>query len=89
VPKENPPKIIVNSQPYTWQEGEAMLFDDSWPHEVVNHATDYRAILIIDVLRPLPFFPSLVTKFAVKCIAKNTYGRMVSKRLKDFNQAMK
>ena len=31
IPKEEPPQIIVNKQPYTWQEGEAVLFDDSCP----------------------------------------------------------
>ena len=32
--------------------GEAVMFDDTWPHEVVNRSPDFRAVLIIDVLRP-------------------------------------
>jgi aspartyl/asparaginyl beta-hydroxylase (cupin superfamily) len=27
VPKNNPPKIVVNSQDYVWKEGEGVLFD--------------------------------------------------------------
>jgi hypothetical protein len=37
VPKKNPPKIVVNGQDYVWKEGEGVLFDDSWPHEVLQH----------------------------------------------------
>ncbi|WP_426760092.1 aspartyl/asparaginyl beta-hydroxylase domain-containing protein, partial [Pseudomonas aeruginosa] len=46
VPQNNPPQILVNNQTYTWKEGEAVLFDDSWPHEVRNTSDDYRAVLI-------------------------------------------
>lgn len=85
VPKENPPCIRVNNQPYTWQEGQAMMFDDSWPHEVINNSTEQRAVLIIDVLRPLPWLPHLVNKAVTYGIAKPTYGRSVSKRVKKFD----
>lgn len=81
VPTQNPPSIIVNDQPYTWKEGEAVLFDDSWPHEVINQSDDFRAVLIIDVLRPMPPLSTLLNKFATNVIAKHTYGRSVMKRI--------
>ena len=84
IPKHNPPTIIVNKQSYTWQEGEAVLFDDSWPHEVKNNSDDYRAVLIIDVLRPMPSLPTLINKFAASFIAKHTYGRKVIKRANQY-----
>lgn len=84
VPKNNPPQIIVNQQPYTWREGEAVLFDDSWPHEVQNHSDDYRAVLIIDVLRPMPCFPHWINRFVTHVIARYFYGRRVLKRTTDF-----
>lgn len=40
VPKNNPRKIVVNGQDYVWNEGEALMFDDSWPHEVINNGTN-------------------------------------------------
>jgi aspartyl/asparaginyl beta-hydroxylase (cupin superfamily) len=49
VPKANPPKLVVNGQDYVWQEGEAVLFDDSWPHSVVNHSPETRTVLIVDI----------------------------------------
>jgi aspartate beta-hydroxylase len=80
IPKNNPPHIIVNNQPYTWREGEAVLFDDSWPHEVRNNSDDHRAVLIIDVLRPMPFLPTLLNQFVTNVIARYTYGRQTIKR---------
>ena len=36
VPEKNPPSIRLKDQVYTWKEGESVLFDDSWEHEVYN-----------------------------------------------------
>ena len=38
-----------------WKEGESILFDDSWEHEVYNKSNDIRVVLIVDFLRPMPF----------------------------------
>ena len=35
-----------------WKEGEVLLFDDSYEHEVWNDATSTRAVLIIDLWHP-------------------------------------
>jgi len=54
VPKNDPPSIRIHDQHYTWKEGESVLFDDSWDHEVTNHADGIRAVLIVDIMRPFP-----------------------------------
>lgn len=82
VPKENPPHIIVNQQEYTWREGEAVLFDDSWPHAVVNHCSELRVVLIIDILRPMPKLPALINKIITGLLGRYTYGRRVMDRIK-------
>ncbi len=89
IPQNNPPQIIVNNQPYTWQEGQAVLFDDSWPHEVKNDSDDYRAVLIIDVLRPMPFLPKLVNRFVTNVIGRYFYGRKVIKRAQQYGKDIK
>jgi aspartyl/asparaginyl beta-hydroxylase (cupin superfamily) len=53
IPREKPPSIRVKDQNYTWKEGESVLFDDSWEHEVYNEADDVRVVLIVDVIRPV------------------------------------
>lgn len=77
VPAENPPEIRVADQPYVWKEGEGVLFDDSWPHEVVNHASEPRVVLIVDIPRPLPRVPDLVNRAILHGAAGPLYGRKV------------
>jgi aspartate beta-hydroxylase len=87
VPAQNPPKLIVNGQGYVWKEGEAVLFDDSWPHSVVNASNELRAVLIVDVRRPLPLFADLCNRFITDVIARHTYGRSVVRKAEAFASA--
>jgi aspartate beta-hydroxylase/beta-hydroxylase len=80
VPERNPPQLIVNGQPYTWRTGEAVLFDDSWPHEVVNRSDGLRAVLIVDVLRPLPPLPAAVNRFVTQSLMRPLYARAVARK---------
>jgi aspartyl/asparaginyl beta-hydroxylase (cupin superfamily) len=84
VPKQQPPKLIVKGQDYHWKEGEGVLFDDSWPHSVVNRSPEMRAVLVIDVRRPLPWLPDMVNRFMTDIIAKHTYGRKVARKAEEF-----
>jgi aspartate beta-hydroxylase/beta-hydroxylase len=77
VPKDDPPQIRVAGQPYVWKEGEGVMFDDSWPHEVVNHSREPRVVLIVDVPRPLPLLPRLVNDFVLWKITARTYANKV------------
>lgn len=36
-----------------WEDGHAFVFDDRYPHEVHNETTEERAVLLIDVERPM------------------------------------
>jgi len=55
VPKNHPPTMRVRTQCHTWVEGQSILFDDSLEHEVYNDSDGVRVVLIVDILRPLPF----------------------------------
>lgn len=44
--------FIVNGESRHWKEGEAFAFEDSYQHEVLNKSNSYRAILLLEVLRP-------------------------------------
>jgi aspartate beta-hydroxylase len=80
VPQHSPPKIVVAGKDYYWKEGEALLFDDSWPHAVVNHSAEMRAVLIVDVRRPFPFIPNLVNRFITDVIGRHSYGRKIARK---------
>lgn len=81
VPRDNPPEIRVADQPYVWKEGEGVVFDDSWPHEVINHASEPRVVLIVDIPRPLPRIPALVNRAILQGAAGPLYGRKVIQRV--------
>ncbi len=43
--------ILVDGQKYSWVEGDHVLFDDTYKHEVWNKTDQRRVVLFIDVLR--------------------------------------
>jgi aspartyl/asparaginyl beta-hydroxylase (cupin superfamily) len=87
VPAADPPKLVVNGQDYVWREGEGVLFDDSWPHSVHNHASETRAVLIVDIRRPLPAVPDALNRFITDVVARHTYGRAVARKAEAFAAA--
>lgn len=47
-------RIRVAEEVRHWEEGRGLLFDDTYDHEVWNDTGGERAILFMDVVRPLP-----------------------------------
>jgi aspartate beta-hydroxylase/beta-hydroxylase len=87
VPRDLPPTLIVNGQRHVWREGEGILFDDSWPHAVENESREPRVVLVVDVLRPLPFWPALVNRAMTRIVAREAYGRRVARRARRYARA--
>jgi hypothetical protein len=50
----------------------------------VNHSSELRAVLIVDVRRPLPLFADLVNRLVVDVIARHTYGRALARKAEEF-----
>lgn len=48
-------RIQVADQVAYWEEGKSLIFDDTFPHEVWNDTDGYRAVLFLDIARPLRF----------------------------------
>ena len=46
-------RIRVDDEIVHWEEGESMVFDDTYNHEVWNETGGERAILFLDVKRPM------------------------------------
>lgn len=70
VPALNPPRLRVKDRFHTWQDGQSVLFDDSWNHEVINHADEIRVVLIVDVLRPMPWPYRQFNLFLTRVLAR-------------------
>ena len=52
VPKETGCKIRVRCTDYEWKEGEDVMFDDTFLHDVENLTSQRRIVLFLDVERP-------------------------------------
>jgi beta-hydroxylase len=46
-------RIRIGNEMRTWREGEALVFDDSFNHEVWNETDGVRVVLFVDFARPL------------------------------------
>lgn len=44
--------IRVDQEIRSWKEGEVMIFDDSFEHEVWHNGSDFRLVLIVDLWHP-------------------------------------
>lgn len=55
VPQRHPERcyLCVNGMRYQWREGVGVLWDDTFPHRVMNGTDERRIVLYMDVLRPL------------------------------------
>ena len=45
--------IKINNEKFNWNEGEGLLFDDTYVHEVYNNTNEPRIVLFVDIDRPL------------------------------------
>ncbi|MGF1513232.1 MAG: aspartyl/asparaginyl beta-hydroxylase domain-containing protein [Elainellaceae cyanobacterium] len=61
--------IQVDDQIAHWQEGKSLIFDDTYYHEVWNNTEGYRAVLFLDIVRPMRFPLSLVNWLVCRLVA--------------------
>jgi beta-hydroxylase len=56
-PEHEDCNIQIGGHKYIWKNGEDVIFDDTFFHEVVNNTNKPRIILFLDIERPqVPFF---------------------------------
>ncbi len=62
-------RIRVDNEIAHWEEGQGLIFDDCFEHEVWNDTEGRRVVLFMDFVRPLPFPLSLINQLIIKLIA--------------------
>lgn len=68
-PNSDKCRIYVDSEPYSWRDGEDVVFDETFLHYAINETEENRLILFCDIERPVRF------KF-VKLI-NSLFGRII------------
>ncbi|MDE3069203.1 MAG: aspartyl/asparaginyl beta-hydroxylase domain-containing protein [Acidobacteriota bacterium] len=66
-------RIRVGSELRAWEAGRSMVFDDTFEHEVFNETDELRAVLFLDVLRPLPRPYNEINRLIVKAIGVSPF----------------
>jgi ornithine lipid ester-linked acyl 2-hydroxylase len=66
-------RIRVGQDIRHWTQGESLIFDDTFNHEVWNDTEETRVVLFVDVLRPLPAPWSQINKLIVKAIGYSPF----------------
>ncbi|MBT0728199.1 aspartyl/asparaginyl beta-hydroxylase domain-containing protein [Rosenbergiella australiborealis] len=88
VPKDQPEKlwIRVDNQRLHWEEGKVIIFDDFYEHEVRNDTDELRAVLFIDVDRPMDKLGTWVNKLLFALIKASPYVKQPLKNLAKWNR---
>ncbi len=73
VPEPEKCRIRVSQDVRSWREGESLIFDDTYPHEVWNDSVRERVILFVDFVRALPFPLSLANRAVLWRIARTPF----------------
>ncbi len=63
----------IADQKVNWREGEVVVFDDTYEHEVWNNTDKTRVVLLVDVVRPFKYPLSAINDFIVKLISRSSY----------------
>lgn len=85
VPKNNPPSMRVKDTIHVWEEGRSILFDDSLEHEVYNKSDDLRVVLIVDLLRPMPFHLHVCNWLLTRTWRYSEEAKQAMERFKKFS----
>ncbi|HTR88846.1 MAG TPA: aspartyl/asparaginyl beta-hydroxylase domain-containing protein, partial [Solirubrobacteraceae bacterium] len=66
-------RIRVGEHFRCWHEGQSVIFDDTFNHEVWNDTDETRVVLFVDVLRPLPSPYDAINRAIVKAIGYSPF----------------
>lgn len=74
----------VGEHVFGWAEGKAVVFDDTYEHEVWNDTDGRRVVLFLDVLRPMAWPLDRINDGLIRLVAASPYGRRCIRRFNDW-----
>lgn len=78
-------RLRVDQEYRTWKQGESLLFDDTYEHEVWNDTDGLRAILFLDVMRRLPVPVASLNRLIVALIRRSSFIQDARKNADQFD----
>src|SRR5262249_5028384 len=80
--------IRIGLETAHWQEGKALIFDDTLEHEVWQQSPEPHAVLFVDFLRPGPLPLRMMNRWVVRQIHDSSYIQSALKRLENWHGAI-
>ena len=70
-PNSDDCRIYIDGDPYSWRDGQDVLFDETYIHSVKNDTDEFRVILFCDVARPMRTgFAQVINSFVINHLVK-------------------
>lgn len=79
-------RIRIDKEIKHWDEGESIVFDDTFNHEVWNDTSGFRAVLFVDFVRPVKFPFNLFNKLVVSAAAFAPFIREAENKHKEWEK---
>ena len=75
-PDDDACRILIDGEPYSWRDGEAILWDETYLHKAMNDTDEERLILFCDVTRPLRgAVPRAINRFLIRHVVGASASR--------------
>ena len=71
-----------------WREGDCLLFDDTYEHEVRNDTDEYRAVLFLDVDRPMDALGTRFNRGILRLMQATHYVKDPLRNLAEWNRRL-
>jgi beta-hydroxylase len=89
IPRSGRCEMAVDDAIVTWREGECLVFDDTYTHEVWNDTDEVRVVLLIQFRRPVRQPARVVRDIFVEAVRRSPFVQEARRSFDTWNQALK
>lgn len=89
VPRDGDVRMRVDDRIVRWAEGETLVFDDTYDHEVWNDTGHTRVVLLIQIRRPLRNPGKWIADTFLNLIRRSAFVQEARENVMAWNRAMK
>jgi beta-hydroxylase len=89
VPRDGDVRMRVDDRIVRWAEGETLVFDDTYQHEVWNETSGTRVVLLIQFERPLRNPGRAIADWCLRMIRKSAFVQEARRNIHHWNAAVK
>lgn len=88
VPRDGDVRMRVGDRVVRWAEGETLVFDDTYDHEVWNETSGTRVVLLIQFERPLRNPGKWVADLFLKAVRRSAFVQDARRNIASWNAAV-